>query len=126
MKSAIPASIDEYIAGFPEETQAILEQVRATVNKAAPDATEAISYAMPTLKLNGNLVHYAAYKNHIGFYPAPTGTEEFKKELAVYKSGKGSVQFPINEPMPLALITKIVKFRVKENKEKAAAKAKKK
>lgn len=112
MKNA--ANIDEYIAGFPQETQAILQQVRATIHKAAPTATEAISYAIPTFKLNGNLVHFAAYKNHIGFYPAPTGSEAFKKELSAYKTGKGSVQFPIGQPMPLDLITRIVKFRVKE------------
>lgn len=124
MKSTIAANIDEYIAGFPEETQEILELVRATIQKAAPDATEAISYAIPTFKLNGNLVHFAAFKTHIGFYPAPTGGEAFKKELSVYKTGKGSVQFPIDEPMPLGLITRIVKFRVKENMEKAKAKKK--
>lgn len=124
MKSTIAANIDEYIAGFPEETQEILELVRATIQKAAPDATEAISYAIPTFKLNGNLVHFAAFKTHIGFYPAPTGGEAFKKELSIYKTGKGSVQFPIDEPMPLGLITRIVKFRVKENMEKAKAKKK--
>lgn len=124
MKSTIAANIDEYIAGFPEETQEILELIRATIQKAAPDATEAISYAIPTFKLNGNLVHFAAFKTHIGFYPAPTGGEAFKKELSVYKTGKGSVQFPIDEPMPLGLITRIVKFRVKENMEKAKAKKK--
>lgn len=124
MKSTVAANIDEYIAGFPEETQEILELVRATIQKAAPDATEAISYAIPTFKLNGNLVHFAAFKTHIGFYPAPTGGEAFKKELSVYKTGKGSVQFPIDEPMPLGLITRIVKFRVKENMEKAKAKKK--
>ena len=126
MKNATPATVDEYITGFPEETQAILEQVRATVKKAAPGAKEVISYSMPALRLNGILVYYAAYKNHIGFYPTATGIEEFKKELSVYKGAKGSVQFPIDQPMPLALITKIVKFRVKEDKEQAAAKAKKK
>lgn len=124
MKSTIAANIDEYIASFPKETQQLLELVRAAIQKAAPDATEAISYAIPTFKLNGNLVHFAAFANHIGFYPAPTGSEAFKKELFVYKTGKGSVQFPIDKPMPLDLITRIVKFRVKENLEKAKAKKK--
>lgn len=119
MISKKPETVEEYIAGFDKPTQAILEQVRATIKKAAPTATEAIKYAMPAFVLNGNLVFYAAYKNHIGFYATPTGHDEFKDELAVYKQGKGSVQFPINEPMPLALIAKIVKFRVKENSAKA-------
>jgi len=108
-------SIDEYIASFPEKTQEILELVRATIQKAAPEATEAIRYAIPTFILNGNLVHFAAFKNHIGFYAAPTGNEAFKEELSVYKGGKGSVQFPIDQPMPLELITRIVQFRVQEN-----------
>lgn len=125
MKSSPASSVDEYISGFPQNIQDILEQVRATVKKAAPGAEEAIKYAIPTLTLKGNLVHYAAFKNHIGFYPAPSGTEEFKAELSVYKSGKGSVQFPLDKPMPLTLITKIVKFRVRENLEKAAIKPKK-
>jgi uncharacterized protein YdhG (YjbR/CyaY superfamily) len=114
-----PKTIEEYIAGFDKPTQVILEQVRATIKKAAPTATEAIKYTMPAFVLNGNLVFYAAYKNHIGFYATPTGHNEFKDILAVYKQGKGSVQFPIDEPMPLALITRIVKFRVKENSAKA-------
>lgn len=113
-----PKTIDEYIAGFPSETQQILEQVRQTIKKAAPDAEEKISYAIPTFTLNGNLVHFAAFKNHIGFYAMPTGNEAFQEELATYKSGKGSIQFPIDKPMPLDLITKIVNFRVKENLEK--------
>lgn len=125
MKSSQASSVDEYISGFPKNIQDILEQVRATVKKAAPGAEEAIKYAIPTLTLKGNLVHYAAFKNHIGFYPAPSGTEEFKTELSAYKSGKGSVQFPLDKPMPLTLITKIVKFRVRENLEKAAIKPKK-
>jgi uncharacterized protein YdhG (YjbR/CyaY superfamily) len=116
------ATIDEYIAGFPKDVQAKLEQVRATIKKAAPDAQETISYAIPTFTLNGNLVHFAAFKNHIGFYPAPTGSEAFRQELSVYKSGKGSVQFHLNQPMPLDLITKIVKFRVAENSAKAQKK----
>jgi len=122
----IAASIDAYIADFPEDVQARLQEVRATIHKAAPEATEDIKYAIPTFVLNGNLVHFAAFKQHIGFYPAPTGIEAFEQELSVYKQGKGSVQFPLDEPMPLALITKIVKYRVLENTEKVKAKAKKK
>ena len=125
-KKTIPEDIDDYIADFPEDVQAILQKIRATIREAAPDAKEAISYQMPTFKLHGNLVHFAAFKNHIGFYPAPTGIEEFEKELAAYKGAKGSVQFPIDKPMPLDLIRKIVKFRVAENLEKAEAKSKKK
>ena len=114
--------IDEYIAGFPKDVQEILEQVRMTIKAAAPDAEETISYAIPTFKLKGNLVHFAAYKNHIGFYPAPAGAEAFKKELSVYKTGKGSVQFPLDKPMPLNLIAKIVKFRVEMNLQKTSKK----
>ncbi len=113
------STIDEYTAGFPKDVQKIMEQVRATIKKAAPEAEEKISYAIPTFLLNGNLVHYAAFKNHIGFYPTPTGTEEFKKELSVYKTGKGSVQFPLDQPMPLDLITRIVKFRIGKKLTKA-------
>ena len=119
-----PANIDEYIASFPKKTQEILQQVRATIKKAAPAAEEAISYAMPAFKLNGNLVYFAAYEHHIGFYATPSAGTSFTKELSKYKQGKGSIQFPIDEPMPLSLITKIVKFRVKENMEKAAMKKK--
>ncbi len=107
-------TIDEYIAGFPKDVQGILQKIRATIAKAAPDAEEAIKYQIPTFVLKGNLVHFAAFKSHIGFYPAPSGTEKFQKELSRYKSGKGSVQFPLDEPIPYALITKIVKFRAKE------------
>jgi uncharacterized protein YdhG (YjbR/CyaY superfamily) len=107
-------TIDEYIAGFPEDVQTILQKIRATIAKAAPDAEETIKYQIPTFVLKGNLVHFAAYKSHIGFYPAPAGTEKFQKELTRYKSGKGSVQFPLDEPIPYELIAKIVKFRVKE------------
>lgn len=108
-------NIDEYISLFPKDVQAILESLRQTIRKAAPKAEEAISYQMPTFKLNGNLVHFAAYKNHVGFYPTPSGIEAFKKELSKYKNSKGAVQFPIDEKLPLGLITKIVKFRVKED-----------
>jgi uncharacterized protein YdhG (YjbR/CyaY superfamily) len=120
-----PENIDDYIAGFPKDIQEILEQLRATIRKAAPNAEETIKYQIPTFTLKGNLIHFAAYKNHIGFYPAPSGIEAFKKELSVYKGAKGSIKFPIDKPIPLSLISKIVKYRVKKNLEKAAAKAKK-
>jgi uncharacterized protein YdhG (YjbR/CyaY superfamily) len=108
-------SMDAYIATFPKEIQTLLGQVRETIRKAAPDATEAIKYAMPTFVLNGkNLVHFAAFKDHIGFYATPTGHEAFKDALSKYKSGKGSVQFPLDEPMPLELVSSFVAFRVAE------------
>src|SRR6476469_311132 len=122
MITAKPETIDAYIAGFPTGIQKMLQQVRATIKKAAPQAAETIKYAMPTFTLNGNLVHFAAFKNHIGFYPAPMGIETFKKELSVYKGAKGSVQFPLDQPMPLELITKIVAFRVTQNLEKTKRK----
>ena len=121
-----PTTIDEYIAAFPADVQDILQKVRETIKTAAPQATEAISYGMPTFKLAGNLVHFGAFKTHLGFYPIPSGLEQFKEELTQYKGGKGSVQFPFDQPMPYALITKIVEFRVTENLAKAAAKKKKK
>lgn len=124
MNEATPKSIDEYIAIFPKEVQDILQNLRATIHKAAPDSTEAISYQMPTFKLNGNLVHFAAYKNHIGFYPTASGIEAFKEEIKEYKNAKGSVQFPINEPLPFNLITRIVAFRVSENQKNAKTKRK--
>jgi uncharacterized protein YdhG (YjbR/CyaY superfamily) len=111
-------TIDEYIAEFPKEVQYILEKMRKTIQDTAPEAEEAISYGMPTFKLHGNLVHFAAYKNHIGFYPAPSGIEAFKDEISGYKSSKGAVQFPLDEPVPYDLVEKIVIFRVKENLEK--------
>jgi uncharacterized protein YdhG (YjbR/CyaY superfamily) len=114
--------VDTYISAFPPEVQALLEQVRATIKQNAPDAEEIISYQMPTYVYHGNLVYFAGYKNHIGFYPVPSGIEAFKKELSVYKDAKGSVQFPLNQPMPLELIAKIVRFRVAENKKKAQMK----
>jgi len=123
----IPAkNIDEYISDFPEDIQKRLQEIRETIRKAAPNAEETINYAIPTFTLNGNLVHFAGFKNHIGFYPAPSGIEAFKKELSVYEGAKGSVQFPLDKPLPLGLVTKIVKFRVKENLEKTPAKNKKK
>ena len=118
MKTTQAENIDAYIAGFPEDIQKRLESMRATIRKAAPEAEEDIKYAIPTFTLNGNLVHFAAFKNHIGFYPAPTGIEAFKKETAPYEAGKGSLQFPLDKPLPLALVTKIVKYRVKENLKK--------
>jgi uncharacterized protein YdhG (YjbR/CyaY superfamily) len=110
-----PRNIDEYIAGFPDDVQTILEKIRTTIRKAAPDAEERISYQIPTFTLKGNLVHFAAFKNHIGFYPTPTGIEKFKKELSVYEGAKGSVRFPLDKPIPYDLIGRIVKFRVQEN-----------
>jgi uncharacterized protein YdhG (YjbR/CyaY superfamily) len=115
-----PKTIDDYIAGFPQAVQAILAKVRMTIRKAAPDADETINYQIPTFTLKGNLVHFAAFKKHIGFYPTPSGMEAFKNELSVYKGAKGSVQFPLDQPIPVDLITRIVKFRVKENLERAA------
>jgi uncharacterized protein YdhG (YjbR/CyaY superfamily) len=108
-------TIDEYIKTFPNDIRKILESVRQTIKKAAPDAEEAISYQIPTFKLNGNLVHFAAFKNDIGFYPGSKAIEIFQKDLTKYKSSKGAVQFPIDKPIPLSLIQKIVKHRVKEN-----------
>lgn len=111
-------SIDEYILQFPPEIQDILNKLRQVIKKAAPDAGEKISYRMPTFVLHGNLVHFAAFKNHIGFYPTSSGIEAFKNELSEYKGGRGSIQFPIEKPLPYELISKIVKFRVAENMEK--------
>ena len=124
-KNSTPATVDEYISAFPKDVQQILQSVRSAIRKAAPHAEETINYQMPTFKLNGNLVHFAGYKNHIGFYPAPSGIQEFSKELSVYKGAKGSVQFPLSEPMPLTLIGKIVKFRVTEAKKNDDKKRKK-
>ena len=110
------STIDEYIFQFPKEVQMLLQEIRKVIKEAAPEAVEKISYQMPTFYLYGNLVHFAAYKNHIGFYPAPSGIEAFKEDLKIYKWAKGSVQFPITKPIPLELIRKIVEFRVIENK----------
>jgi len=120
------ASIDEYIASFHPETRAILQKLREVIREAAPDATEKISYQMPTFALHGNLVHFAAYPHHIGFYPAPSGIDAFQHELSAYKWSKGAVQFPIDQPLPYGLIGKMVKFRAAENREQAAAKKSKK
>ncbi|MCM3703850.1 iron chaperone [Paenibacillus macerans] len=120
------ATIDEYIAQFPLDVSGKLQQIRSTIQAAAPDAVEKISYQMPTFALAGkNLVHFAAFKNHIGFYPTPSGIEEFREELSLYKNAKGSVQFPLDEPLPLELIGRIARFRAAENLEQAAAKRKK-
>lgn len=113
--STTPANIDEYIATFPGEVQVILEKLRQTIRKAAPDASEKISYRMPTFYLNGNLVHFAAYQKHIGFYPTPSAIMAFKDELEKYKTSKGAIQFQVGEPLPLSLVKKIVVYRVKEN-----------
>lgn len=113
-----PQTIDEYIAGFPDDIQEILKKIRRVISEAAPYAKEKISYQMPTFELYGNLVHFAAFKNHIGFYPTPNGIEEFKEELAIYKNAKGSAQFPLNKPIPYELIEKITRFRIIENKKK--------
>ena len=115
-------SIDEYIAAFPAEIQKNLQEIRATIHAAAPEAAEKISYQMPTFYLHGNLLHFAAFKHHIGFYPTPTGVEAFAEDLSRFKGAKGSVQFPLNQPMPLELITRIVKYRVAENLKNASMK----
>jgi uncharacterized protein YdhG (YjbR/CyaY superfamily) len=108
-------TIDEYIAEFPENVRDILEELRRVIRQAAPQAQEAMRYGIPTFRLNGNLVHFAAFKNHIGFYPTPSAIEDFKEELSSYRQAKGSVQFPINKPIPYDLVRKIVKYRVKES-----------
>ncbi len=120
-----PQNIDEYIAGFPPDVQEILEKMRLTIRKAVPEAEETIKYLIPTLTLQGNLLSFAAYKKHIGLYPAPAGDEKFRDELSIYREGKSSVRFPLDKPIPFDLISKIVKFRVKEHLERAAAKGKK-
>ena len=108
-------TIDEYIAQFPKDVRVILEKMRGVIHNAAPTATEAIKYGIPTFVLNGNLVHFGAYEHHIGFYPAPRGIEAFKKELAPYEGGKGTVQFPLDKPIPYDLVSKITSFRAKQN-----------
>lgn len=122
METKKPKNIDEYIGTFPNDVQEILEKVRMTIQKAAPDAKEKISYSMPAFEQNGIVVYFAAFKNHIGLYALPSGHEKFKEELSQYKTGKGSVQFPLKDKIPFDLITKIVKFRVKENLEKTKKK----
>jgi uncharacterized protein YdhG (YjbR/CyaY superfamily) len=117
-----PETIEEYIASFPPDVRPILEQVRATIRKAAPEAQETIKYQMPTYTLKGNLIYFAAYKNHISVYPAPRGSKEFEKELAQYQGGKGTVRFPLAQPIPFDLIRRIVKFRIKADAEAAQLK----
>jgi uncharacterized protein YdhG (YjbR/CyaY superfamily) len=121
-KPAAPNSIDEYIAFFPEDVQKKLQEVRAAIKAAAPEAEEKISYKMPAFAQKGILVYFAAWKNHIGFYPIPSGTQAFKQELSVYESSKGAVKFPLDKPMPVELISRIVKFRLAENLKKAKEK----
>ena len=118
-------NIDEYIALYPNEVKELLEQVRETIRKAAPNATETINYGIPTFQLNGNLVHFAAYKKHIGFYPGAAGIAEVKDILTEYETSKGTVQFPLDKPMPYDLISQITEFRVIQNEEKAKKKKKK-
>jgi uncharacterized protein YdhG (YjbR/CyaY superfamily) len=126
MSPNTPRDIDEYIDGLPSDVQEKLEKIRMTIKKAAPDAEETISYKMPTFNLNGKyLIYFAAYKKHIALYPAPIGIKEFKAEISPYESGKGTLQFPLDKPIPFRLIRKIVKYRVKENMATAAAKGKK-
>jgi uncharacterized protein YdhG (YjbR/CyaY superfamily) len=124
-ETKIPENIDEYIAGFPSEVQAILQKVRTTIAKAAPGAREAIKYRLPTFVQNGNLVHFGAFQKHIGFFATPTGHAKFQRELSAYEGGKGSVQFPFGQPIPYPLIRKIAKFRVQEDAEKSPARKKK-
>jgi len=119
---SIPRNIDDYIAGFPKDVQRILREIRNIVRTAAPNAEEVIKYRMPTFVLNGNLVHFAAFEKHIGFYPTPAGIEAFREELSAYHHAKGSVQFPLDMAVPFSLIRKIVKFRVIETPLKAAPK----
>jgi uncharacterized protein YdhG (YjbR/CyaY superfamily) len=121
-KQPAPKNIDEYITRYPSDVQAILGKIRTTIRVAAPEAVETINYQIPTFTLNGNLVHFAAYKNHIGFYPTPSGIEKFKNELDVYEGAKGSVKFPLDRPIPYDLIDRIVRFRVNENLGRAKAK----
>jgi uncharacterized protein YdhG (YjbR/CyaY superfamily) len=123
-KMDILNEVDLYISGFPGEIQLLLQQMRVTIRNSAPEAEEIMSYGMPSYRLGGLLVHFAGYKNHIGFYPAPSGIVAFKKELSVYKGAKGSVQFPLDIPLPLDLISQIVEFRAIENREKAKGRKK--
>lgn len=116
--------IDTFISGFPKDVQRVLEQLRTTIREAAPDAEETINYGIPTFTLHGNLVHFSAFKSHIGFYPTPSGVEKFKNELSPYELAKGSVKFPLDKPIPLDLVSRIVEFRVQENLDKAKSKGK--
>ena len=118
-------NVDDYIAGFPKETQKLLAQLRTAIRKAAPAAEEIISYRMPAYKYKGMLVYFAGYEHHIGFYPGAGGIANFKKDIAIYKSAKGSVQFPLDKPLPLQLVAKMVKFRATQNLQKEIIKKKK-
>lgn len=118
MLSKKPTNIDEYMINFPESTLLMMEQLRETIHKAAPEAEEVISYSMPAFKWNGILVYFAGYKNHIGFYPGSGAIKTYEKELTKFKTSKGAIQFPLDKPLPLGLVTKIVKLRIKQNKEK--------
>ena len=120
-----PKSVDEYIAGFPPDVQELLTRIRTTIRNAAPDAEERISYQIPTFALKGNLVSFAAYKRHIGLYPAPEGTAQFNKKLAPYRAEKASVRFPLDRPIPFDLIAQVVKLRVRDNLRRAEGRAKK-
>ena len=122
-KRIAPTSIDEYIAACPKNVQKMLKELRKTIKAAAPGAQEKISYQIPTFYLKGNLVHFGAFKDHISFFPTSSGIQAFKKELSIYKGAKGTVQFPLDKPLPLKLISKIVKFRVAENLKRAEAKS---
>ncbi len=124
MNDKTPVSIDEYIAQFPEPVVGILHQIRQVIQKAAPEATEKISYQMPTFYLFGNLVHFAAFKDHIGFFPAASGVEAFAEELSGYSTSKGTIRFALDKPMPYELIKRITEYRVKENKQRDAEKKK--
>jgi len=125
MRKPTSSEIDAFIAKYPKDVQMILNKIRETIRNAAPGAEETINYGIPTFILNGNLVHFSAFKTHIGFYPTPSGIEKFKKELSKYEAAKGSVKFPLDKPIPYVLIEKIVKFRVKENLAKSAGKKRK-
>jgi uncharacterized protein YdhG (YjbR/CyaY superfamily) len=118
-KSNASEDIDTYIAGFPEDVRTILQKIRETIRKAAPGAEEAIAYQLPTFRLNGNLVHFAAFEHHIGFYPTPSGISQFENQLSGYKTAKGSVQFPLDQPIPYELIAEITRFRVAETLDKS-------
>jgi uncharacterized protein YdhG (YjbR/CyaY superfamily) len=124
MKMKEAANIDDYIADFPEDVQKKLNQIRSAIRKAIPKAEEAIKYGIPTYVLNGNVVHFGGFKNHIGFYPAPRGIEAFRKELTVYEGSKGTIKFPLDQPLPTALIARISKFRAIQNQEKIKSKSK--
>lgn len=126
MNQKLTSNIDDYINSFPKDVQLILTNIRMVIRKEAPNATEAMRYAIPTFIENGNLVHFAAFKKHIGFYALPSGNLAFQKEISKYKNGKGSIQFPLDEPIPYTLIKKIVQFRLKENLEKIKKKVQKK